>query len=194
MLDEPHNHQVNAAEHAIQMFKAHFISALATTDSKFPLQLWDRLTPQVKTTLNMLQPSWIDPSKSAYEAMKGPFNWNRFPLVPPGCKAIIYKSPGTRGSWGSRGTDAWCVGPFLDHYRCNHFFVSKTQAYCILGSAKLFPQHCQLPFLMWNEHLLEVIDELVTTIKEMDPNKQHMSSPLSRKNWPPRNHCMTNAH
>jgi hypothetical protein len=25
---------------------------------------------------------------------------------------------------------------------------------------------------MWNEHLQEVIDELVTTIKEMDPNKQ----------------------
>jgi hypothetical protein len=25
---------------------------------------------------------------------------------------------------------------------------------------------------MWNVHLQEVIDELVTTIKEMDPNKQ----------------------
>jgi hypothetical protein len=39
------------------MFKAHFISALATTNSDFPLQLWDRLTPQVKNTLNMLRPS-----------------------------------------------------------------------------------------------------------------------------------------
>ena len=126
MLVEHHNHQVNATECAIQMFKAHFISALTTTDSKFPLQLWDRLTPQVETTLNMLQPSWIDSSKSVYEAMNGPFDWNRFPLMPPGCKAIIYKSPGTRGSWGSRGTDAWCIGPLLDHYRCNHFFIPKT--------------------------------------------------------------------
>jgi hypothetical protein len=41
MLVEPNNHQVNAAERAIQTFKAYFISALATTDSKFPLQLWD---------------------------------------------------------------------------------------------------------------------------------------------------------
>jgi hypothetical protein len=41
MLVEPNNHQVNAAECAIQTFKAHFIHALATTDSKFPLQLWD---------------------------------------------------------------------------------------------------------------------------------------------------------
>ena len=46
---EPHNHRVNAAERAIQTFKGVFIviAALATTDSDFPLQLWDRLTPQV---------------------------------------------------------------------------------------------------------------------------------------------------
>jgi len=37
MLVEPHNHRVNAAERTIQTFKDHFISALATTDSKFPL-------------------------------------------------------------------------------------------------------------------------------------------------------------
>jgi hypothetical protein len=44
LLVKPNNHQVNAAERAIQTFKAHFISALATTDSEFPLQLWDLLT------------------------------------------------------------------------------------------------------------------------------------------------------
>jgi hypothetical protein len=42
---EPHNHRVNAAEHAIQTFKDAFIAALATTDCKFPLQLWDKLAP-----------------------------------------------------------------------------------------------------------------------------------------------------
>jgi hypothetical protein len=42
---EPHNHHVNAAKRTIQTFKAAFIAALATTDSDFPLQLWDQLTP-----------------------------------------------------------------------------------------------------------------------------------------------------
>ncbi len=46
-LVEPHNHRVNAAERAIQTFKDAFIAALATKDSDFPIQLWDRLTPQV---------------------------------------------------------------------------------------------------------------------------------------------------
>jgi hypothetical protein len=44
MLIELNYHSVNATKQAIQTYKAHFISALATTDSKFPLQLWDRLT------------------------------------------------------------------------------------------------------------------------------------------------------
>ena len=39
LLVEPHNHRVNAAERAIQTFNDHFVSALATTDSEFPLQL-----------------------------------------------------------------------------------------------------------------------------------------------------------
>jgi hypothetical protein len=61
---------------AIQTFKDHFVSALATTDSKFPLQLWDQLAPQVENTLNMLCPLQIDPTMLAYKAVHSPYNWN----------------------------------------------------------------------------------------------------------------------
>ncbi len=67
MLVEPNNHCVNATKRAIQMFKNHFISALATTGSKFPLQLWDHLAPQVKNTLNMHCPLHIDPKMLSYK-------------------------------------------------------------------------------------------------------------------------------
>jgi hypothetical protein len=172
MLVEPNNHQVSAAERAIQTFKDHFVSALATTDSKFPLQLWDRLAPHVETLLNMLQPLQIDPTKSAYEVLNGPYDWNRFPLAPPGCKAVVYETPESRTSWGSRGTNACYVGPTLNHYQCNHYFVPETRPYCIFGSAKLFPQHCQVPYLMWNKHLQEVIMELVMTLNKLPPKKR----------------------
>jgi hypothetical protein len=93
MLVKPHNHRVNVAKRAIQTFKDHIISALAMSDSKFPLQLWDKLTSQVENTLNLMQASRINPNMSAYEAIWGSYNWNCFPLAPPGCKAIIYESP-----------------------------------------------------------------------------------------------------
>jgi hypothetical protein len=48
----PHNHQVNAAERAIAIFKEHFIVGLATVDRNCPLQLWDEFLHQVEPTLS----------------------------------------------------------------------------------------------------------------------------------------------
>jgi hypothetical protein len=62
-LVKPHNHCFNAAKRAIQTFKDGFIVALMTTDRNFPLQSWDKLTPQVINTLNMMQALHIDPAK-----------------------------------------------------------------------------------------------------------------------------------
>jgi hypothetical protein len=65
-LVEPHNHRGNATEQAIQTFKNKFSGALGTTDSRFPIQLWDKLTPQVQDCINFLRRSRISPDKSAY--------------------------------------------------------------------------------------------------------------------------------
>jgi len=96
----------------------------------------------------------------AYEALNGPYNWDRYPLAP---KAIIYKAPAVRGSWASHGTDAWYLGPSAIHYQCNIYYVPETRVYRILGSAELFPQHCQVPNLSTNAHLKALTKELEKT-------------------------------
>ena len=73
-LVEPHNKWVNAEEQAIQTFKDAFILALATTDSDFPIQLWDKLTGQVQDTLNMMRALRVNPTILAYKALHGPYN------------------------------------------------------------------------------------------------------------------------
>jgi hypothetical protein len=115
-LVKPHNHRVNAAERAIQTFKDAFIAVLATTDSGYPLQLWDQLMPQIQDTLNLMQVSCIDPTKSAYKILNGPYDWNRYPLALLGCKAIVYKDGNSRGLWAPRHVDAWYLSPSKDHY------------------------------------------------------------------------------
>ena len=81
---EPSNHRVNAAERAIQTYKNYFISGLSSTDSLWPLQLWDHVTTQAAITPNLLRKSRIDPTKSAYEQLHGrKYNWNAYPMVPP---------------------------------------------------------------------------------------------------------------
>ena len=95
-LVEPNHHQMNATKQAIQTYKDAFVFALATTDHDFPIQLWDKIAPQVQDTLNLLRASQINPEKSAYEVLNGPYNWNRYPLASLGCKAVIYKDGNIR--------------------------------------------------------------------------------------------------
>ena len=120
-------HRVNTAERAIQTYKNHMVSGLSTTDVDFPLQLWDKLTEQALITLNIVRTSRIDPSKSAYHQLHGHrYNWNKYPMAPPGTRAIILVDPTTRESWGTRGIDAWYVGPSFDHYRnCIFLFLKR---------------------------------------------------------------------
>ena len=86
----------------------------ACNPQDFPLQLWDKLAPQVQDTLNLLRSPSINSNILAYKALNGPYNWDRHPLAPPGCKAITYKAPAVRGSWASQGTDAWYLWPSAD--------------------------------------------------------------------------------
>jgi hypothetical protein len=163
---EPHNHRVNAAECAIQRFKDAFIAALAMTDSNFPLQLWDKLTPQVQDTLNMMHASRVDPTELAYKVMNGPYDWNRYPLAPLGCKAVAYEDGDTQGSWASRGVDGWYLGPSKDHYHCDLYFIPETRAYHISGSTELFPQHCQIPCLTKQQHFWALMEELAKAVED----------------------------
>jgi hypothetical protein len=57
-----HNHWRNLAEKAIQTSKDHFITILCRAGKSFPLNLWDRLLPQAKHTLNMLWQSQMTPT------------------------------------------------------------------------------------------------------------------------------------
>jgi hypothetical protein len=162
-VTELQNHCVNAAKCAIQTFKVAFIAALATTDSDFPLQLWDQLTPQVEYTLNILRALRIYPTKSAYKVLNGPYDWNRYPLVPLGCKAVVYKDNNMRGSWVSHGVDAFYLSPAAYHFRCNNYYIPETQDYRISGSTKLYPQHCQLPSMTPHQHFHTLTNELTVS-------------------------------
>ena len=64
-LVPPHLHRANAAERAIQTFKAHFITCLSGLDPKFPIGEWDRLLRQAELTINLLQSARLNPKLSA---------------------------------------------------------------------------------------------------------------------------------
>ena len=117
-LAPPHIHCCNAAEHAIQTFKNHFITGLCTTEKLFPMHLWCRLLQHAEITMNLLQTSCLNPKLSAHAQVHGLYNFNTCPLAPPGTKCIAHEKPHQRGTWAPHGQQGWYVGLAPDHYRC----------------------------------------------------------------------------
>jgi hypothetical protein len=92
-LVPPHCHRPNAAEHVIRTFKEKFVAGLSTVDPTYPLHLWDRLTPQVEITLNLLRTSRLHPQLSAAAHFHGLVDYNKTAFAPPGCKIIAHEKP-----------------------------------------------------------------------------------------------------
>lgn len=76
-LIPPDNHRRNLAERAIQTFKNNFKAILAGVDDSFPMRLWVKLLPQTVLTLNLLCQSNIAPAVSAYQYVRGSFDYNK---------------------------------------------------------------------------------------------------------------------
>ena len=88
-LVPPYCHCRNAAEQAIQTWKAHYTSILCTVDPLFPMHLWCCLVTQVDLTLNHMCASNLHPQLSAFYALFGQFNFNRTPFIPPGKRTMM---------------------------------------------------------------------------------------------------------
>ena len=65
-LVPPHTYRANAAERAIQTFKAHFTAGLASVDPDCPVSEWDRLLTQAFITLNLFRTARSNSALSAY--------------------------------------------------------------------------------------------------------------------------------
>ena len=94
-LVPPDMHRRNRAKRAICTFKDHFLAILSGVDAAFPPCLWDLLLPQAKLTLNLLRQSTLNPRISAWEFFQGPFDFNKTPLGPGGCRVLIHAKPAT---------------------------------------------------------------------------------------------------
>ena len=114
-LVSPHIHRRNAVERVIRTYKNHLITGLYTCDPKFPSRERDRLIPQCNITINLLRSERLNLSLSAYAALLGNFNSNSIPMAPPGTKVVVHEKSNNRLSWAGHGTEAWYIGPSLEH-------------------------------------------------------------------------------
>ena len=160
-------HCCNAAERAIQMFKAHFHSILAGVDPNFPKYLWDILLDQTETTLNLLQKSTLDPSISTWEYFNAPHSYDATPLGLLGCKISIQNKPKTRKSWDFRACDGFNIGPAFHHYRCFHIMENTTKALLFSDTIELCHSHLTQPYLTSANRITHALSILTCALKDL---------------------------
>jgi hypothetical protein len=127
-LVPPGCYRRNAAEVAICNFRAHFLSVLelAGTADNFPANLWDRLLPQREIT-HLLRQSNATPMVSAYAHLCGPFDNNKMPLAPMGCKVQVHEETDKQGTWAFHSVDGWYLYISLEHYRVHNCQIKQTK-------------------------------------------------------------------
>jgi hypothetical protein len=157
-LVPPHIHRRNAAKRAILTFKNNFIAGLGSANPTFPLRLWDRLLPQAEITLNLLRVARSNPTVSVYEAINGPFDYNKTPLAPPGIKVIIHEKPSQCKTWDPHGVLGWYLGPAEEHYRCYWCYVTNTHGERITDTLGFSPMLAKTPLLSKEEAAIAAAD------------------------------------
>ena len=165
-----HNHQQNAAQRAIQAWKAHLISTLCTVDWLSILHIWCRLLVQIDLTLNHMRASNLHPQLSAYHALLGQFNFNKTPIITLGTHAIIHKTSCQQKSFGVKRIEGWYVGPVLKHYCCQDIFLRKKMTQEVVRRLNLHNYKIPIPNLQ---------DYAIIVAK-----KTYWDTPLSNQN-----HC-----
>ena len=110
--------RLNAAERAIQTFKAHFITCFCADDPVYPAKEWYCFLPQSTLTLNLLCNFCFNPKLSAHVALHGTFEYNKTALSPLGTRVLAYEKPENCRTWAPCGTNGWYIGQYLEHYLC----------------------------------------------------------------------------
>ena len=164
-----HIHRRNAAERCIRTWKNHFIAGLASTDDNFPMHLWCRLLRDVDDTLNMLRPSRLNPTLSAFTQLHGAFDFNRTPMAPPGCKVLIHEKPNQRTTFGAHGVEGWNLGRHPDGYRCYRVYVTSTRSERNPNRVEFFPQHTKVPFMSTADAATKAATDLIDILKHPTP-------------------------
>ena len=163
-LERPHLHRANAAERAIQTFKAHLKAGLASLDPDFPVKEWDRLIVQAEITLNLLRSSRINPKLSAYAYSFGQFNYNKTPMVPPGTKVVAHLKPDVRSTWSANGEEGWTVGPSMHHYRCIKCYFPITRSERNVDTVTFFPKQIPFPKVTIDDFLRQAATDIVSIL------------------------------
>jgi hypothetical protein len=125
----------------------------------------DKLLPQTVLTLNLLCQSNFAPTVSAYQYVRGNFDYNKMPLAPMGCAVQLHKSSEKQGTWAENTTDRWYIQTSPEHYCCHKIHVKKTNRERVSDTVFFKHKYIMQPTLTSADILTKAINDLAHALK-----------------------------
>ena len=146
---------------------------MASVADDFPMQLWDHLPPQVDITVNPLWQSNTTPKVLACAYMSGPFDYNKIPLAPTGCKVQVPKKIDKRGTWVFHSVNSWYVATSPGHYCTDNCHIKDTQSNRFSDTVQF--QHKDITNLTITPHdkIMHALADCAKAIKGINKSTPH---------------------
>ncbi len=173
-------HRHNHAEQAIQTFKAHFISILASVKNEFPLSLWCHLLEPTELTLNLLCQSRVAPKVSAFAHVHGTHNLMQKPFAPIGCAVQTHIKPDNRLSWDTRLEPGFNLGTSMEHHQCFRVYVTRTRATRISNTIMFKHQYIKSTMISPEFHMVAAAQQLITALQGNIPAGNETAEALTK--------------
>jgi len=152
---------------AIRNFKSHFLSVLAGVADDFPPSLWDRLLPQTEITINLIGQSNTTPNVSAYAHLSGPFDYNKIPLAPMGCKAQVHEKTDKRSTWAYHSVDGWYLFTSPKHYRTHNCHIKHTKSERLSDMVQFQHKRITNPTITHADKVMHALADCVKVLQDM---------------------------
>ncbi len=169
-LVPPDMHCQNQAERAICTFKDHFLAILAGINSTLPPYLWDLLLQQAELTLNLLRQATLNPRISMWEFFQGPFDFNKTPLGPVGCRVLINAKMAIRWSWNFRAKLGFYIGPALDSYHFFKLVKADTKSQVIFDTVEFLHSYLSVPVTSMEDKIIHSLQVVAGAIQGSPPS------------------------
>jgi hypothetical protein len=152
---------------AIRNFKAHFLSVLAGVANNFPPSLWDRLLPQTKITINLVQQSNATPNVLAYAHLSKPFDYKKMLLAPMGCEAQVHEKTNKHGTWAYHSVDGWYLFTSSEHYRTHNCHIKHTKSKQLSDTIQFHHKHITNPTITHADKVMHGLADCVKALHGM---------------------------
>ncbi len=130
------------------------------------MSTWDYMMPQSELTLNLVRGSRINPKLSAWEQLKGRYDFNKTPIAPPGVKILAHVRSTARRTWKSHALEGWYMGPAMEHYRCYTAYIPSTGKTRIVDTISWFPKKVAMPIATKEDLMRAALEDLTNAIKD----------------------------